>query len=379
MKEIDVRNYDEREMLDFNEVLRFSPAGLEGPLEPYRCPVSTPAGTRRNSRKSNPNPYVAYTNLNRSMQIPTSSSLSKQSNTRYLYKRRPVANAQTKNFDCYYVNKIKKEAYIDSQTNPSTWLNSLCSQPVDEIFTKYKRKSEATEMVKNSAKTRNVSTPGEKALITAWSSNTSQRGPYFPQSPSTIKSMFSATSRNSKYSVYDNTRLYGYDAESDHASTTIQAPIFALMPVPMSPQREEQLFFTPRESYMASPEMIKLSKTQNEHNLIHESSLLFDSKMYEPYQRDRRFPEMKVRQRSVTPTRKRVSSEPGGTNLSLPSSSRQELQESAIHIISIGQIFDNKEAPVSKPVHRTCSYRLPKTMSTSLPELQGRALNNVSR
>lgn len=350
---------------------RLSPAFIEPIFEdPYRCPVSTPTISRQHSTahlRNTPGPYIAFTSMNRSLQIPNSITAPKQSKYR-TGKTRPIAKPQKKNFDCYFVSKINKNAHIDAQTHGTTWLSSLCAQPVDEIFGKYKRKSEVNNLVRQPCRSRN-STPGEKALITAWSSNASNRGTASVMSRST-KSGYIANSRKQSRNSYvePNLRMVGFDSDPDKFVNNVG---FALVPVssPTNYDMDDVTMTSSRDS----PVFQKVFRNPNQHTNVPEAYGVVNT-YYEQYQRDKRFPEIRNRKSTLSPSRKRIppeAKEQVTTSLTYPL--KQELEESPMHIVTIGQALGNGQEPVktSVPVPRSCGYRLPKALSMSLPELQG--------
>jgi hypothetical protein len=277
-----------------------------------------------------------------------------------------MAKAQKKNFDCYFVRKIDKTLHIDAQTH-STWLSSLCAQPVDEIFTKYKRKSEANNGTQHVTRSNN-STPGEKALLSAWSSNASNRGTHSVASKHTKSVYTSTASRNSRTSFTDpNLRIYGYEPEMERIPTNVS---FALMPsTPTSSSDADDITVSSR----GSPLFQKVFKNNMLHNSVDHVG---NTNLYTQYQRDKRFPEIRPRKSTSSPTRKRIVSDSKElTGMSLNYNKKHyDLEESPMQIVCFGQTpRENLEQPTSSKatISKECPYRLPKELSTSLPELQG--------
>lgn len=358
----------------------YDTSGIEYPVdEVYRCPVSTPTVGRRPGyyKMQNPiQPFIAFTSMNHSLQIPRDISAPKHSEYKMSKSRRVVAKPQKKNFDCYFVNRGDKSVTSDNQVK-STWLNTLCAQPVDEIFGKYKRRSEASRRHVQT-RVRN-STPGEKALVSGWSSNASNRGS--PSRSKSHRSMQTSQSRNSRLSSIDPSfRVYEPDPERGNGNHG-----FALLPVGSPTQNDCDETLSPR----SSPLFQKVFKHSGSYNIVApyngvmSSTASVDSSIYEPYQRDKRFPEIRPRKSSVSPTRKIVHSDVREFREERPtsetvttSSMTQELQESPIHIVSIGKL-DNVDKMESETITRItlsgkCAYRLPKqhALSMSLLELQ---------
>ncbi|XP_052811148.1 uncharacterized protein LOC128238881 [Mya arenaria] len=334
--------------------------------EIYRCPVSTPTLTRRPSVKSSikSQPFISFTSLNHSLKVPNNFS----SKHPVYRSKKPLAKPQRKNFDCYFVNTIEKTVHIDAQTQ-STWLSSLCSQPVDEIFGKYKRKSEASRS--RPPTTGRSTTPGEKALFTAWSSNASNRGSPTALTRCSMQGR-SAPSRASRMSSVD----HGVDYDIDRTFVRSSAG-FALMPVtPTNLDGDE----TPPSP--STPLFHGVFKNSNNTSSVYSSNA--DATAYEPYQRDKRFPDIKPRKSTFSPTRKRIPpSESGqdqytGVHTASMAASR-ELQESPMQIVSINrmmrdakQMEDNEQGNLP-PLPNGVSYRLPKrSLTMSLPELHGK-------
>lgn len=362
------------EIPDYDSFSRLSPHGVDFNSEdPYRCPVSTPTvNGRHNHVKSQPHqpPFIAFTSMNHSLQIPKNISSPKYSSKyRNSKSGRATTKPQKKNFDCYFVKQVDKTVHIDAQTR-STWLSSLCAQPVEEIFHKYKRKSERTNMTRQISRSGN-STPGEKALLSAWSSNASNRG-----APSVVsrysKSIHNTTTpRSSRTSFAEqNLRVHGHDSETERMPKNIS---FALRPV--TPATSFDVDDTTVSS-SGSPMFHKVFRNNLNQNSA-DSYGIVDSNVtvHAQHQSDKRFPELRPRKSTFSPTRKRVISDSRDTNsLSLTYPAKPyDLCESPMHIVSIGQ--GNREIPQSPKATTaqiTCSYRLPKrALSMSLPELQG--------
>ncbi|XP_062596460.1 uncharacterized protein LOC134257902 isoform X2 [Saccostrea cucullata] len=157
-----------------DDIFRASPE----PGSYYRCPVSTPLHGKRPTPQKIPE-SVTFVSLDFS-QV-------KSSPKQNVYKGMPAGKKvvpRRKNMDYYYVDKTFQKR-IARQSNTS-WLKGLCAQPVEEIFTKYRRQSELKRQ--HTMLTRSFSTPGEKAIVEGWESNSSKR-------------LNSATSRSSVFSL----------------------------------------------------------------------------------------------------------------------------------------------------------------------------------
>ena len=358
---------DLHEVYDDDENL---PPGYIGD-EVYRCPVSTPTVSRRpgsNGQRSL-QPFITFTSMNRSLNMPT--NISEPKHNLYKQYKRPVAKAQRKNFDCYFVNRNVRPAQFDAKTK-ATWLNTLCAQPVSEIFGKYKRRSEASRQEFN-PKLRN-STPGEKALVSGWSSNASSRG-----SPTRSRSTRSLTSHshNSQVSSMDpNQRVVVFEGDS----TKYGQPGLALLPYATTSTTYdgETESMSPRSSPLFQKVFRSAGPQSNViplHGVV-SSSTSVDSSIYEPFQRDKRFPDIRARKATFSPKRKVVPSHGKHTPTDMTSpSATQELQESPIHIVSIEKLSTTPRSG-AKNVRRItfsgkCSYRLPKqNLSKALPVLE---------
>lgn len=152
--------------------LRASPE--PGPF--LRCPVSTPQNSHRPMRHKIPE-SLAFVSLDFSKvksfpKIPAHRGPQgfKTKGNRQLIRNDNLA--RQKNFDYYYVDK-RFQNRLAANSN-SQWLRSLCSQPVPEIFGKYRRHGEMLdEPIK--AATRSFSTPGERSILEGWDLN-SRRG-----------------------------------------------------------------------------------------------------------------------------------------------------------------------------------------------------------
>ncbi|XP_045196692.2 uncharacterized protein LOC123551669 [Mercenaria mercenaria] len=357
---------DPMEIPDYDGFSRLSPQGIyPGFEDPYRCPVSTPTVNRRQNFKS-PNhqpPFMTFTSMNRSLQIPNNISVPKYK-SKYTKSSRPTAKAQNKNFDCYFVRNIDKTVHIDAQTQ-STWLSTLCAQPVDEIFTKYKRKSEGVKISQQVSRSGN-STPGEKALLSAWSSNASNRRSYSGMSKSTKSVHTKTTARSSRTSFVDpNLRIQGFDSDHDRMSTNVG---FALLPASPTSYDGDDTTVSSR----ASPLFHKVFRNHvNQNSADHVGHV--NTNVYAQYQRDKRFPEIRPRKSALSPTRKRIvsdSKETHSMSMTYPTNP-YDLEESPMHIVQLGHGLHEKPTSAKATVQNECPYRLPKALSMSLPELQG--------
>ncbi|XP_052243444.1 uncharacterized protein LOC127853202 isoform X2 [Dreissena polymorpha] len=382
----DVTSHDVSHGYDVMDRLSPHVGGIVGE-EVYRCPVSTPTVTRRPSIKGQCHqPFIAFSSMNRSLRIPNELLSSKQFNFRSAKSRRPQTKPQRKNFDYYFVKESDKPVYIDAQMQ-STWLNSLCSQPVNEIFGKYKRKSES---FRNRPPARSTnSTPGEKALYTGWSCNVSSYGSPSVLSKSTASgSGYVALSRTSYSSSLDpNLRVYGYESDPDRIAVN---PGFALFPTPPTTSNTYDDDDIP--SSRGSPLFQKVFKNNANPNSASMFNTNMDLNVYEPYQRDKRFPEIRQRKSTLSPSRKRISVADGKDEIPpgihLASAAMHDLQESPMQIVSIGQRSDRSirseksdvmEKQISDNAKQSfsngnlCAYRLPKNpLTMSLPELHGK-------
>lgn len=301
--------------------------------EPYRCPVSTPTATRRPSiQPRNQNlPYPPSTNFSRTILIPKHISSMKQADNRSSLDWRP-AKPQKKNFDFYFTSKGDKSVTIDAQTQ-STWLSALCSQPVDEILGKYKRKTETMYLRTHTSKNPNT-TPGERALISAWSTFTSNRISSVMSRSS--RSVNLTTERSSHGSGVDlNLRVHGFDSDPDRI---MMHTSFALIPMPAINKDIDENSLS-----SGSPLSHKVFSKNNEESVkyIGGEYGFKNSSTYEPYQRDKRFPDIRQRKTTLSPTRKRIYSEQ--KEILSTTCVKQDLHESPMQIISIGQDAENKQ------------------------------------
>ena len=369
---------------DIENIDRLSPSVTD---VNYRCPVSTPTLTRRHSMRENGRDnshqyhhhFVSFTAGSRTPRVSNTPSAKYVGYKMSSPSKRPQTKPQKKNFDCYFVNKIDRTVHIDAQTH-STWLSTLCAQPVDEIFGKYKRKTDALRQ-RLPTRGRN-STPGEMALQTAWSSNASCRDAPIAVSRAST-SRFSAPTRNSRTSYNDQSlKLYTVDEDTDTGVTSSSS--FALLPVtPISPTNfNEDELLSPR----ASPLFQRVFRPNHSYNETVCNVFTYpqttDSVTIEPFQRDKRFPEIKPRRSTLSPTRKRihVAHTNNDVNDALnASTSSNNMHDSAIQIVSVHKLPKGTPvAPVtatktSSPTEEPISYRLPKhPLSMSLPELQGK-------
>lgn len=144
------------------EVYRASPE----PGSYYRCPVSTPLHTgTRPPRQKFPESLTFV-----SLDFQKVENLTKPKHHRGMPAGKKIM-PRRKNMDYYYIDK-EFQKRIAAQSN-SLWLRSLCAQPVDEIFSKYRLLSEVKKQ--QETLTRGYTTPGEKAIFEAWETNSSRR------------------------------------------------------------------------------------------------------------------------------------------------------------------------------------------------------------
>ncbi|XP_067676169.1 uncharacterized protein [Haliotis asinina] len=130
----------------------------------YRCPVSTPA---TNSKR----PLDDYDPITNTIAPALHERKSVIGFSRPSVSRSRTSDVQKpvrKNVEYYFVDKHVQKHEAE-QTN-TFWLQSLCAQPVTEILGKYRRKSDFQRTRYMWSKT--FSTPGERALLQAWSTNT---------------------------------------------------------------------------------------------------------------------------------------------------------------------------------------------------------------
>ncbi|XP_069103395.1 uncharacterized protein [Argopecten irradians] len=170
-----------------DDVFRLSPVPADGSL--YKCPVSTPMNESKRP--------LHHVKMPESLKFVSIDCSQIESSPRHTIHRpgakvsskfkSPFRHARKKNFDYYYVDK-KFQTKLSGETN-TTWLKSLCSQPVDEIFGKYRPNATpaASRQQSESRMSRNFSTPGELAIKEAWEVNS-------------LKRIGSATSRASRLS-----------------------------------------------------------------------------------------------------------------------------------------------------------------------------------
>ncbi|XP_048240036.1 uncharacterized protein LOC124127400 isoform X1 [Haliotis rufescens] len=130
----------------------------------YRCPVSTPANnSKRPLEDYDPITNTIAPELHEKKSVIGFSRPSVSRN-----RTRDVQKPMRKNVEYYFVDKHVQQ-HEAKQTN-TFWLQSLCAQPVTEILGKYRRKSDFQRTRYMWSKT--FSTPGERALLEAWSTNT---------------------------------------------------------------------------------------------------------------------------------------------------------------------------------------------------------------
>lgn len=305
--------------------------------DPYRCPVSTPANSRRPVRDEatmylgQPVPddqmYVAFTNRCQKSQKNNSNGLQ--------YPRRSKGNRQyfedpmSKARHYYFIARIQP-ATLNAPETPvrSGWLNTLCSQPVEEIFVKYKRRLEAS-LVREAWTSRDVSTPGEKALVSAWSCNTSQRSQSCTPSLRIPTPGYSSTTPNSRMSVYSPVKGHGYESDPDIRN---KEPEFALKPVVSSKTLLHKL---------NTPHRSSVSSVKNHTNNAEDKRRIKSSNdVYDKYKREPR------RQRKLLPRRGNVykleeeKTKVGGTSQNTEemnqNNNNNNLEQSTFEVVSFG-------------------------------------------
>ena len=147
------------------EVFRASPE----PGSYYRCPVSTPLHASKRPRQKIPE-SLTFVSLD-------FSKVEESRKPNLLNRGMPAGKKllpRRKNMDYYYIDK-KFQKRIAAQSN-TTWLRSLCAQPVDEIFVKYRQLSEVKQQQQSAMLTRSyTTTPGEQAIMDAWETNSTKR------------------------------------------------------------------------------------------------------------------------------------------------------------------------------------------------------------
>ena len=146
--------------------LRASPE----PASFMRCPASTPLQTHRPLRQQIPESLTFVSlDFSKVKSFPKSHPHRGPKGFRVITNRnlRTENLARRKNFEYYYVDKAFQNR-LAAHSN-STWLKSLVSQPVREIFGKYRRHG---EMMDDPLQVpRSYSTPGERAIHDGWDSN----------------------------------------------------------------------------------------------------------------------------------------------------------------------------------------------------------------
>ncbi|OWF46854.1 uncharacterized protein LOC110455122 [Mizuhopecten yessoensis] len=170
-----------------DDVFRLSPVPADGSL--YKCPVSTPMYEAKRPLHHVKIPEsLKFVSIDCSQIENTPRHTIHRPGTKVSSKfKSPFRHARKKNFDYYYVDK-KFQTKLSGFSN-TTWLKSLCSQPVDEIFGKYRPNAtpSASRQPSEGRVSRNFSTPGEMAIKEAWEVNS-------------LKRIGSATSRASRLS-----------------------------------------------------------------------------------------------------------------------------------------------------------------------------------
>lgn len=157
-----------------DDLFRLSPVLPDGPV--YRCPVSTPLNTTKRPLQQVKLPeslkFVSIDCSQVEVENPLNHGVHRSGTKVSIKQKSPFRPARKKNFDYYYVDK-QFQRKLSEYTN-TTWLKSLCSQPVDEIFGKY-RPSATSRQTSDGRLSRNFSTPGELAIRDAWEVNSLKR------------------------------------------------------------------------------------------------------------------------------------------------------------------------------------------------------------
>ena len=222
----------------------------------YRCPVSTPAYSGRPPRwqqgeqpvfTRNELPddqmYVAFSK--RCQRASRNGANGKLTYRRSFNDRYSADETRSKDRHYYFIARLQPSSNVVESPVRSKWLNTLCSQPVEEIFVKYKRRLEAN-LVPEAWSSRDVSTPGEKALVSAWSCNSSTRSQSCTPSFRSPTPVHDATSPVSRMSTHSSLRAYGgYESDS---SKRLRKPEFSLVPVVSSATLLHKVNPSPRSS-----------------------------------------------------------------------------------------------------------------------------------
>lgn len=172
-------------------------SGSQTPTDTYRCPVSSP-----NAAVEAPRP-IANSQLgfmtDRASPLQRGSLLvTYKTRHRNVGKLGSLMTPRSRNMDYYYVNS-QSQSNADKQI-ASPWVNSLCAQPVEEIFGKYKKQFEMQRMKQLWTKT--FTTPGEKALLDVWMKNESKKSSNQKTESRKTKSSASFSSKSDRKSLH---------------------------------------------------------------------------------------------------------------------------------------------------------------------------------
>ena len=336
--------------------------------DPYRCPVSTPANSRRPIKGQATN-YVGQSVPNEHMYVAFSNRCEKKQKpfaNEKQYRRKANTNAQSyqdtnstgKHY--YFIARIQPAALHTVNSHRAPWLNTLCSQPVEEIFTKYKRRLEAS-MVREAWQTRDVSTPGEKALVSAWSCNSSQRSQSCTPSLRTPTPVYSSTTPTSRMSVYSPVKALGYESDSEIRK---REPELSLVPVVSSKTLLHKVNTSPRSSVSSVKSHII--------NIDNKRRIKSSNDIYDKFKREPR------RQKKLLPRRgnvyKLAEEEPNKTDTSLQETENDKLEQSTFEVVSFGasskEVTDKKAASIGgKHPANQCRYCMRDKDEKQLPDI----------
>ena len=337
--------------------------------DPYRCPVSTPANSRRPIRGQSTN-YTGQSVPNEQMYVAFSNRCEKNqkllSNEKQ-YRRRANTNLQTykdtnstgKHY--YFIARIQPAALHTAKSpQRAPWLNTLCSQPVEEIFTKYKRRLEAS-MVREAWHTRDVSTPGEKALVSAWSCNSSQRSQSCTPSLRTPTPGYSSTTPTSRMSVYSPVKGFGYESDSEMRR---REPELSLVPVVSTKTLLHKVNTSPRSSVSSVKSHII--------NIDYKRRIKSSNDIYDKFRREPR------KQKKLLPRRgnvyKLAEEEQNTMDTANQDIENDNLEQSTFEVVSFGasskEASDKKAASIGgKHPANQCRFCMRDKEEKQLPDI----------
>ena len=333
----------------------------------YKCPVSTPAYSGRPTRgdqgRNVPEEqmYVAFSK--RCQRTPRNGSNGKLMYRRSFNNRHSADETRSKGRHYYFIARLQPSLNAVESPVRSQWINTLCSQPVDEIFVKYKRRLEAN-LVPEAWSSREVTTPGEKALVSAWSCNSSQRSQSCTPSLRSPTPAYGATTPISRLSNNSSLRVSGYESDS---SKRLRKPDFSLVPVVSSYTLLHKVNPSPRSS-ISSVKSILPNETKVKINKAKKAQ----NDLYDQYKREPRRQKLLPRRTQMYKLDEKDTESSAGSNAAeretAQNENNNELEQSPYEIVSFGTSSQGLSEE-TKPKAPQCCFCIKHSKQSNLPDI----------